>query len=154
MSDVTQYNEQVETAFLDTSRRLRQALTALQACVNRLNETCSPNEEWWQDVDALFEDGSVHDPRSKTHILIVRQNAERGIKVTVPHALNISNNLNWDMVQTAVQEYCKRFQIGQYPPIPATCLTVAGHVISVEPTELDDTQLSPALYVVNGDSPW
>lgn len=135
MSDVTAYNEMVETAFLNTNRRLRQALTALQACVSRLNEVCDPNEEWWQNVDAFFEDATLIDPRSKEHIFDVNRRAVRQIVVTIPHALDISGSLNYELVQTAINKFINSLENNGMGYIKRTEIPVAGHTVIIQTAE-------------------
>lgn len=152
MSDMTpqyDYNELVETAFLNTNRRLRQALTALQACVTRLNEVCDPSEEWWQNVDMFFEDATLKDPRSKTHKFDVSRRIVRSINVVVPHALDIANPLNNELVQRAINRHMAT--LNTMEDVPLTTLEVAGHTITIEAT---DSGLEYSDPYVSQEGPW
>lgn len=134
MTDPTQYNSAIEEAFLIASRRLRQALTALQATVDRLNEMgADPNDEWWQEVDVLFEDATIIDPRGKTHKYELCTTVATKFEIRVPHALNLANHLNNEMVHAALIRYVSDLPDDRDPmaPIPEATLNVAGHSVQI-----------------------
>lgn len=151
MSDVTAYNEMLEIAYLNTNRRLRQALTALQACVDRLNETCDSNEEWWQNVDVFFEDATLKDPRSKVHMYDYTRRVRHRLRVVVPHALDITNSLNMELVHQALDAHIRSLGIGPMDPVPHATVAVAGHTITVEST---DQELEIGDPYVGLERPW
>ena len=133
--EVNAYNELIEQAFLNTNRKLTQALIALQTVVNRLNDLCDPNEEWWQEVDVFFEDATIKDPRGKKHVFECVQTTVTKFEVFVPHALNITNHLNSENVVGALNNHVRSLiDWGQVSPeISETIVPVTGHTIHVTP---------------------
>lgn len=154
MTNPVEYNATLEQAFLKQSRLLNQSLIALRSAVERLNDLCDPNEEWWQNVDALFEEGLVCDPRSRTHLYDIRESRMTRFKVSIPHALDVQNDLNAQSVADAIRMWAQSCGDDIHNLEGSYTIPCCGHTIVVEcvqdqPTSDDPWSLRREFFVYN-----
>ena len=131
-TSITEYNEILEQAFLKTSRQNTQLMNALRCALEQLMRFApEPSAEWWQDLDPVFEQGLLPDPRGSTHVFPLTESISYDFEVVVPHNLAIQNHLNHDAVREGLNAWIQSQNVPPSELVGDRQVLIAGHMVTV-----------------------